>query len=96
MYLGASLMFVGGSLVTGAASALAVGLALSVLLAVRSLDEEALLSRELPGYAAYRRRGRYRLHPVRVVTAGPRCSASDTSIVRPAASRRSNTRRWKL
>jgi protein-S-isoprenylcysteine O-methyltransferase Ste14 len=63
MYLGATLMFVGGSLVTGAASALAAGLALSVLLAVRSLDEEALLSRELAGYDEYCRRVRYRLIP---------------------------------
>ena len=63
MYLGATLMFVGGPLVTGAISALVVGLALAVLLAVRSLDEEALLARELPGYAEYRRRVRYRLVP---------------------------------
>ena len=63
MYLGATLMFVGGPLVTGAISALVVGLALVVLLAVRSLDEEALLTRELPGYAEYRRRVRYRLVP---------------------------------
>jgi protein-S-isoprenylcysteine O-methyltransferase Ste14 len=64
MYLGATLMFVGGPLVTGAASALVVGLALVVLLAVRSLDEEALLTRELPGYDQYRRRVRYRLVPL--------------------------------
>ncbi len=63
MYLGATLMFVGGPLVTGAVSALVVGLALAGLLAVRSLDEEALLSRELPGYEDYRRRVRYRLIP---------------------------------
>jgi protein-S-isoprenylcysteine O-methyltransferase Ste14 len=63
MYLGAALMFVGGPLVTGAASALAVGLALSLLLAVRSLDEEELLTRELAGYDEYRRRVRYRLIP---------------------------------
>jgi protein-S-isoprenylcysteine O-methyltransferase Ste14 len=63
MYLGATLMFVGGPLVTGAISALVLGLALVVLLAVRSLDEEALLTRELPGYAEYRRRVRYRLVP---------------------------------
>jgi len=61
MYLGAALMFAGGPLVTGAASALAVGLALSLLLAVRSLDEEELLTRELAGYDEYRRRVRYRL-----------------------------------
>jgi protein-S-isoprenylcysteine O-methyltransferase Ste14 len=63
MYLGATLMFVGGPLVTGAASALVVGLALVGLLAVRSLDEEALLTRELLGYEEYRRRVRYRLIP---------------------------------
>ncbi len=63
MYLGATLMFVGGPLVTGAVSALVVGLALAGLLAVRSLDEEALLTRELPGYEEYRRRVRYRLIP---------------------------------
>lgn len=63
MYLGATLMFVGGPLVTGAASALVVGLTLVVLLAVRSLDEEALLMRELTGYEEYRRRVRYRLIP---------------------------------
>ena len=63
MYLGATLMFVGGPLVTGAASALVVGLALVVLLAVRSMDDEALLTRELPGYEEYRRRVRYRLIP---------------------------------
>jgi protein-S-isoprenylcysteine O-methyltransferase Ste14 len=63
MYLGATLMFVGGPLVTGAASALVVGLALVMLLAVGSQDEEALLTRELPGYEEYRRRVRYRLIP---------------------------------
>jgi protein-S-isoprenylcysteine O-methyltransferase Ste14 len=30
---------------------------------VRSLDEEALVTRELPGYDEYRRRVRYRLIP---------------------------------
>ena len=63
MYLGATLMFVGGPLVTGAVSALGVGLALVVLPALRSLDEEALLTRELPGYAEYRGRVRYRFVP---------------------------------
>lgn len=63
MYLGATLMFVGGPLVARSLAALAVGLALVVLLAVRSLDEEALLTRELTGYEEYRRRVRYRLIP---------------------------------
>ena len=47
----------------GAATALGVGVALSVLLAVRSVDEEKLLTKELPGYDEYRRRVRYRLLP---------------------------------
>jgi protein-S-isoprenylcysteine O-methyltransferase Ste14 len=63
MYLGATLMLVGGPLVAGSLAALAVGLALVALLAVRSLDEEALLTRELTGYEEYRRHVRYRLIP---------------------------------
>jgi protein-S-isoprenylcysteine O-methyltransferase Ste14 len=63
MYLGAVLMFVGGPLVTGAASALAVSAALALLVVVRILDEEKLLTRELAGYDDYRRRVRYRLIP---------------------------------
>jgi protein-S-isoprenylcysteine O-methyltransferase Ste14 len=63
MYLGAVLMFVGGPLVTGAASALAVSAGLVLLVVVRILDEEQLLTRELAGYADYRRRVRSRLIP---------------------------------
>jgi protein-S-isoprenylcysteine O-methyltransferase Ste14 len=63
MYLGAILMFVGAPVLTGAASALGVGGALSLLLAVRIVDEEKLLALELAGYDEYRRRVRYRLVP---------------------------------
>jgi protein-S-isoprenylcysteine O-methyltransferase Ste14 len=63
MYLGAMLMFVGAPLITGAASALAMGGALSLLLAVRIVDEEKLLALDLAGYDDYRRRVRYRLVP---------------------------------
>ena len=63
MYLGAILMFVGGPLVTGAASALAVGVALSLLLAVRIVSEEELLAIGLSGYDDCRRRVPYRLLP---------------------------------
>ena len=63
MYLGAICMMVGAPLLTGAASALAVGLALSLLLAVRAVDEERLLAVDLPGYEDYQRRVRYRLLP---------------------------------
>ena len=63
MYLGGVLMFVGGPLVVGAASALAVGLLLTLALVVRIADEERLLARELEGYEAYRQRVRWRLIP---------------------------------
>jgi protein-S-isoprenylcysteine O-methyltransferase Ste14 len=56
-------MFVGGPLVTGSASALAVSAVLALLIVVRILDEEELLTRELAGYDDYRRRVRYRLIP---------------------------------
>jgi len=62
-YLGAVLMFIGGPLLVGALVALVVGVALSVLLALRIIDEERLLTKELPGYDEYRRRVRYRLLP---------------------------------
>jgi protein-S-isoprenylcysteine O-methyltransferase Ste14 len=63
MYLGAILMFLGGPLLVGAATALAIGVALSLLLAARIVDEEKLLAVELPGYDEYRRRVRHRLVP---------------------------------
>ena len=63
MYLGAILMFLGGPLLVGAATALAIGVALSLLLAGRIVGEEKLLAVELPGYDEYRRRVRHRLVP---------------------------------
>jgi protein-S-isoprenylcysteine O-methyltransferase Ste14 len=63
MYLGASLMFVGGPLLLGSIAGLVVGAALIVLLAFRIVAEEKLLVRELDGYAAYREKVRYRLLP---------------------------------
>lgn len=63
MYLGAVLMFVGGALLTGAAAALGVAVANTLILVVRIGDEERLLGRDLPGYDAYRQKVRYRLLP---------------------------------
>ena len=63
MYLGGMLMAAGGSLLTGSLAALAVAAAMSFLLAVRAVGEEALLARQLPGDVDYRRRVRYRLIP---------------------------------
>ncbi len=63
MYLGASLMFVGGPLLLGSGVALGIGFALVALLAGRIGAEEKLLARELEGYEAYRGKVRYRLVP---------------------------------
>ena len=63
MYLGATLMFVGGPLLQGSAWGLLIGAALVVLLMVRIGGEEKLLVRELDGYEAYRERVRFRLLP---------------------------------
>ncbi len=63
MYLGAILMFLGAPLLVGAASALLVGVLLSLLLAVRIVDEEKLLVTELAGYDEYRGHVRHRLLP---------------------------------
>jgi protein-S-isoprenylcysteine O-methyltransferase Ste14 len=63
MYLGASLMFLGGPLLLGSALGLVLGLGLVLLLMVRIVGEEKLLARELEGYAAYRDHVRHRLVP---------------------------------
>jgi protein-S-isoprenylcysteine O-methyltransferase Ste14 len=63
MYLGASLMFVGGPLLEGSLWGLLVGVALVLLLVRRIRGEEALLAGELEGYEAYRQKVRYRLLP---------------------------------
>src|SRR5262249_28034836 len=56
MYLGATMMFLGGPLLLGSGYGLLVGLGLTLLLVVRIRGEEALLARELEGYEAYRQR----------------------------------------
>jgi protein-S-isoprenylcysteine O-methyltransferase Ste14 len=63
MYLGGLLMFIGGPLLTGAASALAAAVVMSPLLVMRIIDEERLLAAKLPGYDDYRGGVRYRLLP---------------------------------
>jgi protein-S-isoprenylcysteine O-methyltransferase Ste14 len=64
MYLGAVLMFLGAPLLLGSVVGLAAGAALSLVLVARIVGEERLLSAQLEGYAAYRRRVRYRLVPL--------------------------------
>jgi len=53
MYLGASLVFIGGALLRGFISGLLLGLAITGLLVVRIFGEETLLALDLEGYRAY-------------------------------------------
>ena len=63
MYLGGILMFLGTPLLLGSIYGFIAGLALSVLLMVRIVGEEALLLRELEGYRDYCQKVRFRLVP---------------------------------
>jgi protein-S-isoprenylcysteine O-methyltransferase Ste14 len=63
MYLGASLVFVGGALLLGSISGLLLSLAMVGLLVVRIFGEEKLLARDLKGYKEYLQKVRYRLVP---------------------------------
>ena len=63
MYASAIWLFVGIPLALGSWRALALLVPLIPVLMWRLLDEEKLLARELPGYAEYMRRVRYRLIP---------------------------------
>jgi len=63
MYLGASLIMVGGAFLLGSVCGLLVSLAMLLLLVMRIFGEEKLLARDLAGYQAYCKRVRYRLVP---------------------------------
>lgn len=63
MYAGAFVMLVGVPLALGSAWGLAPVAALAAVIVVRLLAEERFLTVNLPGYADYRRRVRYRLLP---------------------------------
>ena len=63
MYLAAVLMFLATPLLLGSVAGLVAGLLLVLLLIARIGIEEALLARELPGYAEYCGKVRYRLVP---------------------------------
>jgi protein-S-isoprenylcysteine O-methyltransferase Ste14 len=63
LYLGASLVLVGGALLPGSLCGLLVSLAMVGLLIVRIFGEEKLLVRDLEGYRAYCENVRYRLVP---------------------------------
>jgi len=63
MYLGASLVFIGGAVLLGSISGLVLGLAIVGLIVVRIFGEEKLLARDLEGYKEYLQKVRYRLVP---------------------------------
>lgn len=63
MYLAASLMFTAMPLVLGSFVSFAIFLCYPFVLAARIRSEEALLVKELDGYAAYREKVRYKMIP---------------------------------
>jgi protein-S-isoprenylcysteine O-methyltransferase Ste14 len=63
MYAGAFVLLTGTPLALGSWWGLLTLLPFTVILVGRLLDEESVLSKELPGYGAYRERTRYRLVP---------------------------------
>lgn len=63
MYMATLLMFLSMPLILGSPFGFAVMLGYVPILLVRIRGEEALLERELDGYAAYRKKVRYRLIP---------------------------------
>ena len=63
MYTGGTLLFLGGPLLLGSLYGLLAGVLLSLMLALRTFGEEAMLRDELAGYEEYRKHVRWRLIP---------------------------------
>ncbi len=63
MYLGATLMLIGTPLLLGSLYGLLLGFAGMILLMIRILGEEEMLTRRLDGYRDYKQKVRYRLIP---------------------------------
>ena len=63
MYSGGVLMILATPLALGSIWAFVCAVLLCGMIAARLLDEERYLSRNLPGYARYCQKGRYRLIP---------------------------------
>jgi protein-S-isoprenylcysteine O-methyltransferase Ste14 len=63
MYAGAIFYFGGTALLLGSWYAVAIALVLIALFGLRAVWEEQTLIAELPGYAAYAQRVRYRFVP---------------------------------
>jgi protein-S-isoprenylcysteine O-methyltransferase Ste14 len=64
MYAGSALLFLATPWALGTPWALIVAVALVGAMVVRLLDEERILSANLPGYDGYRRKVRHRLIPL--------------------------------
>jgi protein-S-isoprenylcysteine O-methyltransferase Ste14 len=63
MYLGGTLLFIGTPMLLGSSYGLILGFLLLLLLSGRIIGEEKMLINELEGYAAYKKRVKYRLLP---------------------------------
>ena len=63
MYVGALVLLLGTPLALGSVWGLLVFIPMAVAIAVRLLDEETFLGRNLEGYVEYRKKVRYRLVP---------------------------------
>ena len=63
MYSGATMLFIGVPLLLGSVYGIIFGIAMTALLAARSVGEESVLRQELDGYEEYARRVRWRLIP---------------------------------
>jgi len=63
MYLGSIIMYVMTPLALGSTWAMIPALLMIPFLILRIINEEELLVKELPGYAKYRQKVRYRLFP---------------------------------
>lgn len=63
MYTGGALLFLGTPLLLDSIYGLVAGLLLTILLAVRTFGEEAMLKQELDGYIAYMKKVKWRLIP---------------------------------
>jgi protein-S-isoprenylcysteine O-methyltransferase Ste14 len=63
MYAGATLLFIGGPMLLSSNGGLALGFALILTIAIRSLGEEAMLKEELAGYREYMQIVRWRMIP---------------------------------
>lgn len=63
MYLGAILMFIGAPMLLGSMYGIAVGVFMLLILILRIVGEEKMLSDELEGYKEYQKKVKYRLIP---------------------------------